>query len=351
MTGRAASAFGEPLRPWRRFGRVAALAGIAHLAPSLAGAAWASDITPSQDLRLEIPYNAVTYDVLPFWLGIEGGWFHRYGLDVVSAGAMESPLIVAAMLSGETPFSIAGPDAAVSADLNGGDIEVLAAGPRVNFVLYAAPAFHRVADLKDRKVGVTQFGTTTDFITRYILKTSGLDPARDVVLLPMGNAVNMEKALLGGMIDAAEISGLLDPKPLAPFNKIADIKGFDLFFYSASLLAKKSWVAAHPNDTLNTVRGYVAGIAAIYNDKQAALAALSKYTKVSDPAVLAHDYQSLVQVLQKVPVPKASVLQTNLDASKLPAARTASAASFIDASFVSELQHDGFIDSLYRPRE
>ena len=136
-------------------------------------------------LKLDIPYQAVGIGVTPLWTAIEGGLFRPYGIEATTEFVSQSPVLVASMLSGETPFAIAGEDAVISADMRGGDIAILASGPeKLVFTIYAAPTLHDVADLKGKKIGISRFGATTDFIARYILKHAGLRPDQDATIFP-----------------------------------------------------------------------------------------------------------------------------------------------------------------------
>ena len=301
-------------------------------------------------LKLDIPYQAVGIGVTPLWTAIEGGLFRPYGIEATTEFVSQSPILVASMLSGETPFAIAGEDAVISADMRGGDIAILASGPeKLVFTIYAAPTLHDVADLKGKKIGISQFGATTDFIARYILKHAGLRPDQDATILPIGTQANNLVALQAGAIDATVLAPptTLKARQLG-FNAVADMGDYDLLFYTSGLVAKKSWVAAHRDATLNVVRGYVAGVAAVHRNKEAALAALAKYSRTTDPAVLESAYQSLLKVLPKNPVPRPEALQTGLDQRAQGSAKAADPASFIDPSFVDKLQRDGFIDGLYQ---
>jgi NitT/TauT family transport system substrate-binding protein len=325
------------------------LACTALLAP--ADRVAAQTVSGDAGVKLAIPFNALSYDVTPLWVAVDDGLFRRYGIDATIAGAVQSPALVASVLSGETPYAVSGPDAVVSADLGGADIVILAAGPRVYFGIYGVPRIKTVSDLKGKKVGITQFGTTTDFITRYALKQAGLASA-DVTLLPLGPQQNVVTTLLAGRIDGAELAAdaALEgdrASEAGKLTKLADVFHYNLFFYSASLIATKSWVKAHRDETLNVVRSYVAGIATVLVNKDAALAALNKYVK-GNPETTADAYQMLIRVLQKDPMPRAEVLKTILAQSTIAAAKTADPASFIDASFLATLEHDGFIDGLYK---
>lgn len=328
----------------------ALLAGLALTLLSLGGAQAAPAVAGASPAQLEIPYNAVAYDIWPLWQAIEQGLFRKYGVDVQPGGAMQSPAIVASILSGETKFAIVGEDAVISADLNGGDVVILTSDTeKLLLAIFASPALHDVRDLKGKKLAISQFGTTTDFLARYVLQQAGLEPVKDVALIPAGSLANRVAALQSGAADAAFIGPPITFKEeKLGFHSIANMYDYDLLFYTSSLVAKRSWVKAHRAETLSVIRGYIAGGASIAHDKDAALASLGKYTKISDPEILQKTYQGYMKVLLKVPVPKTAAIETGLTQSKLPAAKNADPASFIDPSPVEELDKDGFIASLYR---
>jgi NitT/TauT family transport system substrate-binding protein len=306
--------------------------------------------TKSNGLKLDIPYNAVAIAVAPLWIAIDGGLFQKHGIEVTTEFAAQSPALVASMLSGETPFAIVGEDAVIAADLSGGDIVIVAAGSdKLPFTIYAGSTLHSIPDLKGKKIGITQFGTTTDFIARYVLKKAGFKPSDDAVILPMGSQANMFTALVAGVIDAAVLGSdvTLKAKQLGTLNPLVSMLDDDMPFYTNALVAKKSWVAAHPNDALNVVRAYLAGVAIAYTDKKATMAAIGKYTKTTDAESLEGAYDLLMRMLPKDQMPKPAALKIDLDESTRPGAKEADPNSFIDPSLVMQLQRDGYIDSLY----
>jgi ABC-type nitrate/sulfonate/bicarbonate transport system substrate-binding protein len=324
-----------------------ALGCVLGFAAEPAGAADSSGVK-SADLKLSIPYQGVGVDLMVLWTAVDQRLFQRYGIDATTEYIPQSPIIVASILSGETLFANVGQDAVISADLNGGDLVILASGPdRLPFIVYAAPSIRRVADLKGKKIGISAFGTSTDFVARYVLKQAGLDAGKDATLIPVGAQANRLTTLQSGAVDATIVAfpGNIEAARLG-FVPIADMADYPLRFYTGSLVGQKSWVAAHRNDTLNVVRGYVAGIAAVIRDKKAALAALAKYSKTNDPEMLDAGYRELMKVLTKVPTPDPAVLRAGME--NLQVKTSNDPASFVDPSFTEELKRDGFIDSLYR---
>ena len=80
------------------------------------------------------------------------------------------------------------------------------------------------------------------------------------------------------------------------------------------------------------------------------MAAIGKYTKADDPAVLREVYETYVNVWERVPRLTVEALQGQLDALALttPEARTARSEQLLDMSLLDELERSGFVDSLYR---
>lgn len=85
--------------------------------------------------------------------------------------------------------------------------------PIVNFYEYTYPykwdvavkpnsALRRYEDLKGKKIGVSDLGTTDYPVTRAVLKNLGIDPDRDVQWIAVGAGVSAGVALQRGVIDA-----------------------------------------------------------------------------------------------------------------------------------------------------
>lgn len=300
--------------------------------------------------KMVIPYNQISVSQTPLFLAVEQGLFKKYGVDVSTEYMANSPQLVAAMVGGQINMSSAGQDAVVGADLNGGDIVVVATGvDKLIFSIFGTSKVNSIADLKGKKLGITSIGASTDFVGRYVLRQNKLEPEKDVAILQMGGQPQMLAGMASGAVDAAVLVPPVTTKAKKQgMHELANLADYNLAFYQGPLDAKKSWLTANRQQALNAMKGYVAGIAATYRDKEAAKAAISKYTKTTDPQELEDSYQAVLKALPKVPLPKAEAIKTSLDVSTSPKAKAADPASMIDPSLVDELQKSGFIDSLYK---
>jgi ABC-type nitrate/sulfonate/bicarbonate transport system substrate-binding protein len=85
-------------------------------------------------------------------------------------------------------------------------------------------------------------------------------------------------------------------------------------------------------------------------DKEGTKAVIGKYTKLTDPEGLERTYRNYTSVLLDVPYPDPAGMKTLLDdmAPKNPKAAAADPKSFVDPSFVQEMETSGFIKQLYK---
>jgi len=60
-----------------------------------------------------------------------------------------------------------------------------------------------VRDLKGLKIGISSAGASTDTTLQYLLREAGLDPKKDVTIIPVGDPNTMLAALKNGVIDGA----------------------------------------------------------------------------------------------------------------------------------------------------
>ena len=112
-----------------------------------------------------------------------------------------------AMIGGSIQFSPIATPTVINAGLSGADLVILGHTlPGVVHAMIVKPEIKRVEDLKGKTIGVTTFGSLTDFLVRYHLRKKGLNPAREVTLIQIGGDPERIGALKQGSIDAASLS-------------------------------------------------------------------------------------------------------------------------------------------------
>jgi NitT/TauT family transport system substrate-binding protein len=115
-----------------------------------------------------------------------------------------------------------------------------------------------VADLKDKKIGVSAPGSSTDFFLKYLLSKNGVDP-NSVGVIGIGLAATAVAAMEQGSVDAAV---MLDPAITQLQGRNKDLKilsdtrtqhdtlaVFGGEYPGGALYTKSGWIAAHPKQT------------------------------------------------------------------------------------------------------
>src|SRR5207247_9916421 len=121
-----------------------------------------------------------------------------------------SSTIAKAMLAKEIPSSEIAIPPVIQADLGGADM-VMLAGPnhKPGQKIMAKPEIKTVEALKGKKIGISRFGTSDDFLLRYALNQWNLRADRDVAMIQLGGSPEILAGLCSGTVDAGIISSPL----------------------------------------------------------------------------------------------------------------------------------------------
>ncbi len=154
------------------------------------------------------PVHLIGY--LPLYVAIHEGYFAEEGLDV-SVVQATGGAHVTAVVSGDAFAAIGGVDSYNFANQGNEDpiLAIVNCVNRANVYLFArtglAPASHSDADmaafLKDKIIIAGRYGGSPNVLTRYLVKSVGLDPDTDVTLLENADASTVTAMLQYGQGD------------------------------------------------------------------------------------------------------------------------------------------------------
>ena len=140
---------------------------------------------------------------LPLWLARDAGLFEKYGLKVDIKTPKSGEDIVAGIGRDEAQIYAATANWIVSGIGDGKDLVFFANTGYSVLKLLSQPSITRPSELKGKRVGTGEANSSQDRITRQALQRLGLDPDKDVTLVPMGQrSITRLNALVKGEIDA-----------------------------------------------------------------------------------------------------------------------------------------------------
>ena len=172
---------------------------------------------------------------LPLWLAQDAGLFEKNGLKVSIKELNSSEELIQSIQNREGQIYAATANWLVSGIGDGFDLVFIANTGYSVLKLVARPNITRPEELKGKKVGTGEPNSSQDRITRQALQRLGLNPDRDVTLVPFGSrSVQRLNALLKGEIDATTSNedNLFDLERRGELSKVrvlADNESLKLF--------------------------------------------------------------------------------------------------------------------------
>ena len=244
--------------------------------------------------KVTAAFSNISADDWVPWYAFEKGIFKENGLDVdlqsINGGAQTS----AALLANGIQLGMFGGAEALSANAGGADLVLVGnLAPVYPYKLYAQKAIKTVADLKGKKVAVSNAGGSSDIATRAALKANGLDPDKDVNIVAVGSHANRTAALLAGSVDA----GVDDPPEdaelvKAGMNMVIDLASAKLPAANTGIITNRAYLNANKDTVQAFVDSIVIARARMKTDKDGAIAVLKKYFKFDDTpnSTIAYDF-------------------------------------------------------------
>ena len=287
------------------------------------------------------------------WIPYEAGIFRKHGLDVellfVAGGSTTAQVVQ----SGQAPIGIFTGSAVVSSGLAGGDLVAVAGVMNViPFFVMGRPEIGRVEDLKGKKVGITRFGSASDFALRYTEEKWPVKRARDFAVIQNGSMPANLLALKSGAADAAmlstEFAALIRRDG---FRELADVASLGLHFPTSAIITTRSFLKRNENAVRKFLRGFVEGIHYAKTHREFSIDILRKYLKNEDRQLLNVLYDLYVmKYVPRVPRPTPEPFKTVLAqiAETDPKAASARPESFIEPRFIQDLEREGFIQRLWQ---
>ena len=301
--------------------------------------------------KLVVGYTAVTGIKAGLWIAAEGGIFEKYGIAADIILITTASKMVQAMIGGDVPFAGAGGIAAVSATLAGGDFVMVGALAKVPaFYIMALPEIKSIKDLRGKAVGVARLNSATDFTMRFVLRTNGLEPDKDVQIIQTGDVFAGAVAMASGLIVAA------------PFSSPANLKAEEIgarvllnmgkagvYFPHDAWMARRPFINANEDLVRRFLKAYSEGVHRLHTDPILSRRAIQRFTRATDARTVDAVYQYALDYVEKIPYNTREGIQEILNQLSFtnPKAKSANPASFYDDRFVKELEASGFYKQLW----
>jgi len=261
--------------------------GICTLA-TLTASALAAD-----KVKFALPGNSMGY--LPLFVAVHRGFFKDEGIDI------ELPRLIPAMaqnalMSGDVLYHGLA-DSGLRLAARGAPIKpTFSSADRPMYYLVAQKEIRSVAELKGKRVGVSQFGGTSDLSARLALKHFGVEPERDVLIIQIGSEGTRMAALRAGSVAA-----IIVPVPAVVllkrdgFNEISFV-GDVVEFASNGYTTTDQRIKENPQEVKKVLRAMYRGLRFAKENPEETIGVIQKEWKV-EPDVAKESYAAIVKAL------------------------------------------------------
>jgi NitT/TauT family transport system substrate-binding protein len=300
--------------------------------------------------QIYVGVSSVSMGNIIIFVTKEAKLFEKYGLYADPVAMRGSGEASKAMIGGSIQIAPIATPTVINADLAGADLVILGHTlPGVVHAMVVKPEIKRVKDLKGKKVGVTTFGSLTDFLVRHILRKKGLNPERDVALIQIGGDPERIGALKQGAIDAASLS--------FPGYGIATKLGYPILWNSAreieypwiEITTRRAVIHKDRDMVMSYMKAHLEGTALFKRDREFGKKVIKKTLRLDNEELISESYDIFSKAFLPAPYPNTAGMKTSFEyvAATRPEVWNHKPEEFTDRSFVEELDKAGFIKKLY----
>ena len=280
----------------------------------------------------------------PLWVAADLGFFEKYGNTVRLIFIPGASVSIAALVNSDVQMAQLSPMLSIANNVKAIDLAItMSLNQFMDNNVFGKKGLTSIKQVKSLAIG--RFGSSSDFMARYLLQREGLKAESDVALLQLGVQSSRILAMEAGRADSAIVT--------PPITLMARKKGFPLLidasrlrvpYTSAVIVTRKSFVQAQRPVAVNFMKGLIEAIAYYKTHKEESFKVMSKYLRIQDREVLEENFRAYDHSLR----PYATQELLNLPIQEVgksdPNVLKADPSQFVDHSILKELESTGFIE-------
>ena len=289
---------------------------------------------------LPVTYSATNANMLSLWVAKDAGYFDEQGLDVHMLLIRGGSLAVQLLVTGQSPIGLIGGTSAAYAYLQGNkDVVIISRLQNVMaYTLGAKPEIQKPEDIKGKKLAVSRFGSTSDFVAEYALKHLGLKKT-DVTMIQIGLEGDRLLAMQRGDISLSVFSPIITPVvKKAGMRILLDLEELKVPYLLTGHGTTRSFLEKNRSVVVKFMRASILAIKRLKTDRPFAEKVLAKYVRTSDQEAVKTALDHQIKILPDIPTPLEDGIKTILEdlARSTPEAKNVAPGALIDASVVRE---------------
>ncbi|HWO40563.1 MAG TPA: ABC transporter substrate-binding protein [Candidatus Eisenbacteria bacterium] len=289
-----------------------------------------------QPTALRVGFNGF-YGAAPLYVAQDAGVFRRHGFTVemifIAGGSLSTQALIGKSLdllqTGGPPF--------LNAYVRGARLKIIGGVTNIlPYVLITTSRITRAEQLRGKKIGISRFGSNTDFVVRLAMAHLGLSPA-DVTVLQVGGSQSRLVALKAGTIDAT----VLSPEEAMAAHKLGlnpllDFVEKGVEFPHVNIVAREDTLQAQAPLVRRFMTAYVEGIRYFKSHREESVRKMMALSKLNDREIAEKAFSVYGRSLPDDGRPTIKGLEAVLAdfAKEEPKARGLTVAQIVDLSYL-----------------
>jgi NitT/TauT family transport system substrate-binding protein len=209
----------------------------------------------------------------------------------------------------------------------------------------------RIEQLRGKTGGVNRLGTTSDMTLRLALRRFGIDPENDAKIIATGENPQRLAALARNLTQFTLLGEpLVREAEKMGFRDLFDIGTLNIPYHVNAVVTREKTIKERRPLVQKVVRAFSEALHYIKTNKEETKTLIGKNLKIQDAEGLERAYKAYNAAFPEIPYPNPEGVKTLLDdiAPRDKKAAAADPKSFVDQSFVQELENAGFYKQLYK---
>jgi NitT/TauT family transport system substrate-binding protein len=236
----------------------------------------------AQTTNLRIAFNGFG-GTAPLYLGQDVGIFKKHNLNLEMIFIAGGSLSLQALIGKSLELLMTGGPPVVNAYLHGAKIKII--GGATNLLPYtfvATGGIRSPEQLKGRRIGISRFGSNTDYVVRLALNQFALSP-NDVQIIQVGGSQARLVAMKSGAIQAT----VLSPEEALVAQKLGygillDFIDKGIEFPHVNVVARDDFLETQAQTVRAFMRGYIESVRFYKTHRAEAVNAILFRTKLPD---------------------------------------------------------------------
>jgi NitT/TauT family transport system substrate-binding protein len=229
--------------------------------------------------KIRIGISSVSLGFLPTVIAERKGFYAKHGL---ASEHVLVPCAIAtnALLSDDLDYAVCtGPGTAGA--IKGLPIKlIMTTQDKLGYLLLVKPSVQKLADLRGKNIGISTYGSQLYLTSVTLFRKAGLEPGKDVNLLPGGDNTARIAGMDGGKFDAAFVS--------SPADIFGVKRGYKVLLWSRdhvpltqnAIVATDNSLKKTPEQVKRTIKGSIEALRFIRDHQEESVSIAAKWLKL-----------------------------------------------------------------------